>query len=127
MQLIETLIYAVVAGFFCRTISIMVSYSLSYGQLFGWVKLGIARRLHPDLVKNALYKVKSSSHGDEITKELYDRLCPESFLLSLLDCAFCIGFWVSMICAAGLYFFFGNHGLIFILLPALTFFYTEKI
>lgn len=135
---ITTFIVSIVAAFFLRTIAIMASYSLTYGQVFGMIKISIAQKINHMAVVRAFKDVNSQSDGEEAARMLYDRLCDYkdiasqpryirrwSFLLSLLDCSYCIGFWVSLICAVMLAFKYGI--LCLVVIPVMTFFFIEKL
>ncbi len=136
--IIEPLFISIIAGFFCRTIAIMATYTLTYGQVFGFVKMWIAGKIDSDSVQSVFNETMSQSQAEEQSRVMYDALCDYkswsiytvsqrrwSFLLSLLDCSFCIGFWVSVFCAVVMCFF--THWAILLFLPVMTFFYIEKV
>lgn len=133
--MIDTFLICLVLGIFCRTIAVMIIYSLQYGQLLGNVKIWVAQNIDFDLTIKALNDVSSQSEGEQKAIELYDILCnykytgPNkgwSWFLSLLDCQFCIGFWVSVLVGIGCV-CFGLPLWVLVILPIITFFYTEKI
>lgn len=89
-------------------------------------------------VVRAFKDVNNQSEGEEAARMLYDRLCDYkdiasqprhirrwALLLSLLDCSYCIGFWLSIFCAIILALEYGI--LCLIIIPVMTFFFIEKL
>lgn len=135
--MLEALIISIFAAFVCRTLAVMVSYCLAYGQLFGWVKLWVAKQIEPDVINN--FANDKQSDNETVSIDVYDHLCEVkyktnyplkartwSYVISLLDCRFCIGFWLSLICSICVH-LHGYNPLVFLFIPVFTFFMTEKI
>lgn len=123
MQLLDIII-ALFVAFLCRTCAYMILYATSYGQLLGWVKVKISCQLFPDETCQALNNIERITEGEKIMKDLYDQVAVVSFWMRLINCPYCVGFWFSILTAAGSAFFIGWEALI---IPILTFFFIEKI
>ncbi len=139
-QLIITLTASIIISFFCRTMGAMAHYCLTYGQVFGWVKLHIARKIDPEAVSSVMAETNKQSDAEAQSIELYDVLCDYkswpvyptkvrlwSTLLSLLDCIYCLGFWISFFTALVCWYSLGLHLSSLLMIPILSFFMIEKV
>lgn len=131
MIIFETIIYAILAAFASRTISHMLIYAYSYGQFLSWLKIWVAKQIDPELVNSELQNIHTVSHGQERMPQIYDILCDAkgfwAWVISIMDCVFCTGLWVSIIVALAIFLTFGLHWMIILAVPVLTFFFIEKI
>ena len=119
-----------------RTVAKMINYCLSYGQLFGWVKQWLAGVILPD--SKLEFSSPYMSENEERSIIIYDQVCEVknqsisitkiilSYIFSLLDCVYCIGFWVAIAIAFSLY-LIGFDWLIIVINPIFTFLLIEKI
>lgn len=127
-SILETILLCLFAGFVFRTLSVMAKYALTYGQLLGMVKVYVALNFFPEKGYILdLLRASTQSEGEEITKELYNELVPKSMIIGLLDCAYCMGFWMSLIGAVLLHKNLCLEWYSIVLIPVFTFFLTEKI
>lgn len=139
-NILYTLIVSFCTAFICRNMAMMTNYCLQYGQIFGNIKLWIASRIEPDVVQSIRNNSSKQSEAEDQAIEIYDMLCDYktwdiypanvrtwSALLSLLDCAYCIGFWISMITSCVVVPWMGCHIVAYLLIPVLTFFCIEKV
>jgi hypothetical protein len=115
----------------------MVNYALQYGQLLGWIKKDLAIYIldYDPIIFFSKYK---QSENEELSLELYDRACEVkynyaysrknrllSYLFSLLDCVYCIGFWISLIATISIIIM--GYPMYFTIIPITTYFMIEKI
>lgn len=128
---LQYLLYAILAAFAARTISHMFMYAFGYGQFLGWLKLRVARKVDAGLVDMVMSGIHSVTEGQERTPDMYDILCNKpggwAWLLSIMDCPFCFGFYVSLSVAIGVVLVFSLHWILVLAIPVLTFFFIEKI
>ena len=122
----EFLIKVAVISFACRTLATMAIYAFSYGQFFGNVKLNLAKKANPELFNEFMEGVESVSQGDEESRKMYDMLCKDHFLIALLDCPFCIGFWISLV-GGQIGYNMTNDIAAFILIPITTFYMIQRL
>ncbi len=104
--MLEISIIVILSSFIARTLAHMVNYSLTYGQLFGFVKLWIARKVFKDI--DSMFTSANQSENEATSYQVYDIVCNAkqisrdkrqffwSYVFSLLDCVYCLGFWISV-------------------------------
>lgn len=114
--------FNIVLGFICRTLSIMAAYVLSYGQPLGWVKTRYAKKRFPDEYTAFMESEEplSMEEGETKSKLLYNAISPRSKFIGLLDCPFCMGFWISIAVAACF------DPILIMTVPIFTFYITER-
>lgn len=131
IEILEYILYVVLAAFASRTIAHMLIYAYSYGQFLGWLKILVAKKIDLELTELTLKRVHSVSIGQDLMPDLYDKLCNYkgswSWILSIMDCVFCTGFWVSVLVAIFVFSVFGLNLVLLLAIPVLTFFFIEKI
>lgn len=128
----------IVASFFLRTLAHMVNYSLQYGQIFGFIKLLLCAKIL-GIDRTIAFNKINQSDNEEISHDYYDMACEVkynedssiklrflSYLFSLMDCVYCIGFWLSLITSIILV-IIGYDWTCIIYIPILSYFMIEKI
>jgi hypothetical protein len=138
-HILTTIIISAFIAFMCRNMAVMASYCLTYGQIFGFIKVNIAKKIDAENVNKHIIGIEKQSEGEELFSQLNDVLCNYknnneydfktrfwSFILSLLDCSFCIGFWISFFVSI-VSAFLGLHFICILIIPILTFFFIEKV
>lgn len=133
--MLETAIIVILASFCARTVAHMANYSLTYGQIFGFVKLWIARQVFPHI--DTHFVSAYQSENEEASHIIYDMVCDVkneskdkkqifwSYLFSLLDCVYCLGFWISVATTILVLYFVPSWPVL--LIPIFTYFLIEKI
>ena len=133
--MLETAIIVILASFCARTVAYMANYSLTYGQIFGFVKIWIARQVFRDIDEQ--FASPSQSENEQKSYEMYDIVCNVkqisrvkkqvfwSYLFSLLDCVYCLGFWISVATTIVVWSFVPSWPVL--LIPIFTYFLIEKI
>jgi hypothetical protein len=97
---------------------------MQYGQLFDFIKIGIVRKLEPEIFYELMAEVNTVSHGTDQFAIVLDIVIHKHKIVGLLDCVYCIGFWLSVFAMLlGLYLF----GVEALAIPLLTYFFIEKI
>jgi hypothetical protein len=118
------LAYVLGISFVCRVIAHMMNYSMQYGQLFDFVKLRAIKLLDEDIYDELFGSVGTITEGEENMTIAMDIMCKRHKILGLIDCVYCMGFWLSVLCMVELYSFIGIEVL---LLPIFTYFLIEKL
>lgn len=92
----------ILLAFFASRIAVMIYDFLSWGEIFGFVKLWIARKVDPMRVDAFLEDIAEmpKSEAQIMSLEMYDFIAARSFFVSLIDCKFCLTIWVAVILAA---------------------------
>ena len=134
--MLESILISICVAFCLRTLAHMVIYSLTYGQIFGFIKLWMGSQVFPDIY--TYFQMDKQSENEEISTQVYDEICEVkyknyptrqifwSYVFSLLDCVYCVGFWLSFITSIILI-CTGQHWVIILTTPIFTYFFTEKI
>lgn len=117
------LAYVLGISFVCRVIAHMINYSMQYGQLFDFVKLRAIKLLDEDIYDELFGSVGTITEGEENMTIAMDIMCKRYKILGLIDCVYCMGFWLSFICMIVLFRFIGIEVL---LMPIFTYFIIEK-
>jgi len=131
--MLEQGFYILILGFIGHRLGIMLFDFLSYGEIFGNVKMWIAKKVDPEAVwtfiENNRDLPKSESQNNSFL--LYDILSNYkgfyAFLIALTDCKFCTTVWTSLFTAIVGIVSFDIHVLALILVPIFGYFFTEKI
>lgn len=131
--MLEQGFYILILGFIGHRLGIMLFDFLSYGEIFGNVKLWIAKKVDPEVVwtfiENNRDLPKSEAQNNSFL--LYDILSNYkgfyAFLIALTDCKFCTTVWTSLFTAIVGIVSFDIHVLALILVPIFGYFFTEKI
>lgn len=109
----------------------MIYFSLSYGHLFGFIKLNLFRKLMPEYYEESLEASSELSYseayglfeGDDKESGSYDIVSSKSKLFRLLNCPFCFTTWISIICSIPISFLV--YPMAIFLIPIWNFFYQE--
>lgn len=123
MDLIN-LAYVFGISFVCRIIAHMINYSLQYGQLFDFIKLRAIKLLDEDIYNELFGSVGTITEGTDNMAIAMDIMCKRYKILGILDCVYCMGFWISVITMIVLFPYIGIEVL---LIPIFTYFLIEKL
>lgn len=119
MSLFFIFICIIYASTMAAGLSIMASFSMSYGHLFDFVKISAAKHFFKNqkeqfqiesdnesithisqidwfLEKLKLYKTNPMSKASEDLNGIYDQIAHKNFLVGVLDCPYCMGQWISL-------------------------------
>lgn len=114
------------ASLFARTFTKMLMHAMSFGQLLDFIKLRLAKSIDSIIYDTCMSNVNSISEGEEKSRIMYDILCAKSKLMGILDCSFCLGFWVSLFTAS--YVMYYDYNCLFLAsIPITTYLFIEKI
>jgi hypothetical protein len=116
--------YVLGISFICRIVAHMVNYSLQYGQLFDFIKLRAIKLLDEDIYNELFGSVGTITEGTDNMAIAMDIMCQRYKILGVLDCVYCMGFWISVFFMIVLFPYIGIEVL---LIPIFTYFLIEKI
>lgn len=130
--MLEQGLYILICGFVGHRLGIMLFDFLGYGEIFGNIKLWIAKKVDPEAVRTFLENNKDlpKSEAQNNSFLLYDILSNYkgfyAFLIALTDCKFCTTVWTSLFTALVGILEFNIHPIALILVPIFGYFLTEK-
>ncbi len=89
-------------AFFASRIAVMLTDFLTYGEIFGGVKLWIAGKYDHIRVNDFIQDIEEMpiSEAQNMADEMYDFIAAKSFLIRLMNCKFCLTIWVAVLMAA---------------------------
>lgn len=131
--MLEQGFYILILAFIGHRLGVMLFDFMGYGEIFGNVKLWIAKKVDDEVVGTFLENNRDSSKSEAQTNSflMYDILANQkgfyAFLIALTDCKFCTTVWTSLFVALIGIVFYNVHMLAFILVPVIGYFFTEKI
>ena len=99
---VTTIVVSILIGFFGSRIAVMAFDFMCYGGIFWKLKYNLTKKLGfdvPDL------KNKPIGLGHQKLQGFYEWVAPQSFIIGLLDCKYCMTVWssgiLSLIAIAG--------------------------
>jgi len=124
------IIASIIIGFCASVFAWIVYDSFSYGEIFGDIKLWLARFTHPELVDEFIInsKTKSGTVNKSFAIELYDYVSQKNKLVALLNCEYCLSIWVSIIfCIVAVFSFDLNVNIVFPFSISLAYYLVDKV
>ncbi len=130
---IDIFFVIIVFSFMAHRIAVMLYDFFSYGEIFGRIKLWIASKVNNIQYKIFIREIEhlTKSNAQEKSLYFYDALTNNkgfwAFVLSLIDCKFCLTIWISGFISLLLIIFLGMPLYILLFIPVFAYFLTEKI
>lgn len=134
MLILKTIFISIGLAFLAHRIAVMVFDFFCYGEIFGEIKLWIAKHVDPVEYEKNIDLIRNSNKQEAFSRavDMYSEICNNSglfaFFLRLLDCRFCLSIWTSLILTLStLLLYDGLRIELLILVPVFAYFLTEKI
>lgn len=134
MLILKTILISLGLAFIAHRIAVMVFDFFCYGEIFGEIKLWIAKHADPEEYEKRIDSIRKSNKQEafSLAVDMYSEICNNrglfAFFLRLLDCRFCLSIWTSLILTLStLLMYDGLRIELLILVPVFAYFLTEKI
>lgn len=90
--------FGAVLGFISSQLASIADATMSYGEIFGFVRFRLVKMLEPDMV--TVYMLQAPDTIPEIkeyTLPLYDDVIARHNWIKFLFCEYCLSFWILLI------------------------------